>query len=122
MNASAKEEDWAADEAASASGDSRVVVKVEPGLGRADAGLTCSATALRFDYTLTGTLPRRRILGGRGAALTSCSPQTEWEEGDSSDGGLFSSPKADGAAPTAASGGKGDEMDPLGLMRGGVLA
>ncbi|ORY73403.1 exocyst complex component Sec5-domain-containing protein [Leucosporidium creatinivorum] len=54
--------------------------------------------------------------------LTTLAP-TEWQEGDSSDPGLFGSPRADGTGPTSGGlGGKSDELDPLGLMRGGVLA
>ncbi|GAA5945363.1 hypothetical protein JCM3775_002199 [Rhodotorula graminis] len=51
----------------------------------------------------------------------------QWEDGDTADAGLFGAPRPDGAAGpagTAKVGGattKGDENDPLGLMRGGVL-
>ncbi|BGP36516.1 Exocyst complex component S5 [Rhodotorula kratochvilovae] len=52
---------------------------------------------------------------------------TQWEEGDTADSGLFGSPRPEGAAGptgTAKVGGamKGDENDPLGLVRGGVLS
>ncbi|GAA5969236.1 hypothetical protein JCM11641_007520 [Rhodosporidiobolus odoratus] len=56
--------------------------------------------------------------------LSSLSP-THWEEGDTADSGLFGSPKpGDGGAKvtTASSAMKGDETDPLGLLRTGVLA
>ncbi|GAA6006556.1 hypothetical protein JCM10207_004971 [Rhodosporidiobolus poonsookiae] len=55
--------------------------------------------------------------------LSSLSPDV-WEEGDTTDPGLFGSPKPGeaGAKVTTTSAMKGDEQDPLGLMRGGVLA
>lgn len=63
------------------------------------------------------------MLTPRAPALT----QTQWEEGDTGDAGLFGSPRAEGGAGpagTAKVGGaaKGDENDPLGLVRGGVLS
>ncbi|GJN92256.1 hypothetical protein Rhopal_005286-T1 [Rhodotorula paludigena] len=58
--------------------------------------------------------------------LSTLSP-THWEEGDTADPGLFGSPKPEGgtgATGTAKVAGapKGDEADPLGLIRGGTLA
>ncbi|KAI5478551.1 exocyst complex component sec5 [Pseudohyphozyma bogoriensis] len=55
--------------------------------------------------------------------LTNLNP-TEWQETEDAEVGIFSSPRLDGGTgPTAVGGGtKGDESDPLGLKRGGVLA
>ncbi|BGP12574.1 hypothetical protein JCM10213_004839 [Rhodosporidiobolus nylandii] len=57
--------------------------------------------------------------------LSSLAP-THWEEGDTADPGLFGSPKPGEAGTkvttTAAGALKGDEQDPLGLLRTGVLS
>ncbi|KAL8286277.1 hypothetical protein RQP46_004765 [Phenoliferia psychrophenolica] len=50
--------------------------------------------------------------------LTSLSP-TEWQDTATENG---ASPKVDGAGPVVGGARKGDETDPLGLKRGGVLA
>lgn len=54
--------------------------------------------------------------------LTSCL-QTKWEEVEGVPG-TYSMPRKESSGATAAgtAGAKGDENDPLGLMRGGVLA
>ncbi|GAA5834893.1 hypothetical protein JCM11251_002055 [Rhodosporidiobolus azoricus] len=53
--------------------------------------------------------------------LSSLAP-THWEEGDTADPGLFGSPKpGEAGAKVAATAAKGEETDPLGLLRTGVL-
>ena len=49
--------------------------------------------------------------------------QTEWTSNEADQDNLFGSPKPEGAgAAVIPRSTKGDENDPLGLMRGGVLA
>ena len=81
-----------------------------------------SAATVRPHYSVSGKHYQQVFIHIRTAHVL-WPRQTEWQEGDTSDAGLFS---ADSATPTAATSiaasSKGDENDPLGLMRGGVLA
>lgn len=90
------------------------------GRSRADATLVLAVLQL---YGLTTLAPVSSYRASAKPHSLLVGLQTEWQEGDSSDGGLFASPRADGtAAASGGLGGKSDEVDPLGLMRGGVLA
>ena len=123
IEASVPKVDWAADEPASACPALRVSgVGARRGGERLTDALGCSAGLVRHHVPLSRKSEFLSSLA-RPAARSSlplrfhCA-QTEWQDTARDDDG--SSPKVGGAGPVGAR--KGDETDPLGLRRGGVLA